>query len=134
MPAATFTVALSVTFTPPGANANSGQSSFPVTGTYNGQTVGQIDVPSGTVQGTSYAIPFGSVTAAKLLVVKNMMSSDIGVRLNGAGVDTFRLTPGGEFMYASPAGPAMAPLSSASIITTSSPTADEQVLFICVGE
>jgi hypothetical protein len=134
MAVATFTVACSVVFTPPGANVNSGQSSFPSQGTYGAQCSGNIDVPSGTVLGTSYSIPFGSVAAAKLLIVKNMMSSDIAVRLNGAVTDTFRIAAGGEFMYASPATPSGTPLASALFMTTASPTADEQVLFVTLGD
>lgn len=134
MAVATFTVACSLTFTPPGANANSGQSSFPAQGTYSAQCSGNIDVPASTVIGTTYAVPFGSIAAAKFLIVKNMMSSEIAIRLNGAVADTFRLAAGGEFMYASPSAPGATPMSSAQVLTTASPTADEQVLFVVLGD
>lgn len=134
MAVATFTVACALTFTPPGAPVNSGQSSFPTQGTYGAQCSGNIDVPASTVIGTTYAVPFGSISAAKFLIIKNMMSSEIAIRLNGAVTDTFRLAAGGEFMYASPAAPGATPLASASILTTASPSADEQVLFVALGD
>lgn len=134
MPAATFAVNLAVTFTPPGANVNSGQSSFPTQGTYNAQCAGQLDIPSSTIMGTVFPIPFGSIQAAKLLVIKNMMSTEVGIRINGASVDNFRLASGGELMYAAPSAPTSAPFASASVVTTASPTADEQITFVVLGD
>jgi hypothetical protein len=134
MAASSFNVTLGVQWTPPSAAANSGSSTFPVTGTYNAQNVGQHDIPVATPPGTVFAIPFGSIQAAKLLLIRNMMSSDVGVRLNGHVTDDFLLPPGGELIYAAPSAPGSNPVASASIVTVGSPTVIENVIYFVMGD
>ena len=128
------TTQLSVTYTPPKAAQNSGQSTLGITSTYNGQSVGTVDVPPGTTPPTTFAIPFGSVSAAKACIIRNDMSSDIGIRLNSAVADNFELGSGGELMITSPIAPSTTPLISVDILTTADPTSLEQVFFWVYGD
>lgn len=128
------TVSASLQWTPPSAPVNSGNAKFDVVAGVNAQNVGQIDVNTSVTPGTAFPVPFGSIEAAKVLVIKNMMSSEIGVRLNGAEVDTFRVPAGGFMMYAAPQAPGASPISSAQIVTTASPSQVQQVDFFVYGD
>ena len=134
MPADNFTATLGLQYTPPAAPANSGVASLAVAGTYNAGQPGNIDVPSGTAISTVFPIPFGSVSDTKLCVIRNNMSSDLGVRINGAVANNFELAPGGVFMYAGSAAPATDPLTSVSVVTPAVPATLEKVLFWTVGD
>jgi len=128
------TVTASLQWTPPSAPANSGTATFNVVASVNAQNVGQVDVQTADVPGTVFPMPFGSVQAAKVMCVKNMMSSEIGVRLNGHVTNDFRVPAGGMVMYAAPVGPNAEPIASASIVTTASPAAIENVQFFIYGD
>jgi hypothetical protein len=136
MAASTFNSTLNIQYTPPSAPANSGVASLVVGGTYNGGQAGSIDVPTTIIVSppTVIPVPFGSVAAAKLLIIRNNMSSEIGVRLNGAVANTFNLPPGGEFVYAVPTTPGAIPLTSADVIPTVVPTVTEQIHFFVFGD
>jgi hypothetical protein len=134
MPAALVTIGLSVQWTPPNAAVNSGNSSFQVQGPYNAQQVGQIDVQTTDIPGTIFPVQFGSISKAKVVIIKNMMSSEIGIRLNGAIANNFNLPSGGEVVYASPTGPAAVPLTAIDVVTTASPTATEQINTFVFGD
>ena len=128
------TVAATLQWTPPSAPANSGTATFNVVAQVNAQNVGQSDVQTSDTPGTAFPMPFGSVQAAKVMCIKNMMSSDVGVRLNGHGSNDFRVPAGGMVMYACPAAPGADPVSSASIVTTASPASVENVQFFIYGD
>jgi hypothetical protein len=128
------TVTASIQWTPPSAPANSGNATFNVVSAVNAQNVGQIDVQTTDAPATAFPIPFGSVAAAKVILIKNMMSSEIGVRINGAVADTFRIPAGGWVMYAAPVGPNATPWSSATVVTTATPAAIENVQFFVYGD
>lgn len=134
MAASTTTVSLGVSYTPPGASLNSGNSTFQLQSTYNGQSVGQVDVATTYTPGTPIPVPFGNIAAAKVVIVKNMMSVEIGIRLNGAISNTFNLAPGGEFAYAASAAPSSTPLISASINPVSVPATTESVYYFVFGD
>jgi hypothetical protein len=134
MSATNFNANTSLAYTPPGGPSNSGVAVLGIAGTYNAGQSGIIDIPSGTVVGTEFSVPFGSITSTKLLVIQNKMSSDVGVRINGAGSNNFKLAAGGIFMYASPSAPGSEKLTDVSIITTVDPTQTEQVLFFSFGD
>jgi hypothetical protein len=136
MAASTFNSTLNIQYTPPSAPANSGVASLVVGGTYNGGQAGSIDVPTTIVvlPPTVIPVPFGSVAAAKLLVIRNKMSSEIGVRLNGAVANTFNVPAGGEFIYSVPTAPLAIPLTSVDIVPTVAPTVVEQVDYWCFGD
>lgn len=129
-----FNVNLSLQYTPPGSAANSGVSNLAVTGTYEAGQAGSIDIPNGTVVGTEFAVPFGSVAVPKLLMIKNNMTSEVGVRLNGAVADDFKVPAGGVLCYAVPTGPTVDPISALSIATTVDPTNTERANFWLFGD
>ena len=127
-------VTVSIQFTPPSAPVGSGSAVFQVTASHNAQNVGQIDVNPADTPATIFPVAFGSVAKAKILVVKNLMSSEIGVRINGAVADTFQLAAGGEFCYVCSAFPATTPVTSVSVVTTASPAAVELIQYWVFGD
>lgn len=130
----TVSVTSGILWTPPFSPPNSGSSSFDIGASYNAQNVGQIDVPGGTLSGAILPIPFGTVTTAKVLIVKNMMSSDVGVRFNDSTSDSFQVAPGavvGIFMPKSPVGN---PVASASFVTKAVPGSTETLSFFVFGD
>jgi len=128
----TFTAA--VQWTPPSAPANSGNATFSVVAQVNAQNVGQVDVQTTDAPATLFPMPFGSVSAAKILIVKNMMSSEVGVRINGAVANNFRIPAGGMVTYAAPVAPGAEPWTSATIVTTATPASIEAVQFFIFGD
>lgn len=129
-----FTTSQGVQWTPPGAAANSGNSTLTTSGTENAQSVGSLDIPSGTASGTEFPIPFGSVGAAKVCIIENKMTTEVGLRLNGAGADIITLGPGQRFSVEGSVAGSGTPLTSASIVTTADPTSTEKVNFWVLGD
>jgi len=134
MAAKTFTITLGVQYTPPAAPDNSGVSTLGTNGSVNAQNVGVIDVPNGTIVGAIIGIPFGSVSASFAVLVKNNMTSAIGVRLNGAVADEFEIAPSGEFMLSGSAAPSGTPLTQVDVVTTADPTTTEQINYWVFGD
>lgn len=134
--ASTLVSTSSVQWTPPAAPVNSGQSSFVLQASYNAQNVGTLDVPSGTAPATIFAIPFGSVGKAKYLRVKNLMTTDVDVRINGSTDPIFSLAPQGSFTYEQATDPSDGtyPLTSASVEVLISPTNLASVQFWVYGD
>lgn len=130
----TAVVTLGIQYTPPSAPVNSGQSSFSTSSVYNSQNVGQIDVQPTDIPATIFIIPFGSIASAKVAVIKNLMSSDIGVRINGAVADNFKISAGGELIYACQIAPSSNPMASISIVTTATPGSIENVSYWIFGD
>ena len=120
---------IATSYTPPAAPTNSGAPTFVLQASYNAQQVGAIDVPSGTAPATVFNVAFGYVGKVKLFMVKNNMTSDIDVKINGSTDPIFTLPPGGMFMYSCPVDPSTGtrPLVSASCTTLVSPTNLEQI-------
>jgi len=125
---------VSLQFTPPSAPTGSGTAVFQVTANHNAQNVGQIDVNPADVPATVFPIPFGSVAKAKILVIKNLGTSDVGVRINGAVADTFQLAAGGELCYVCATFPATTPITAVSVVTTASPPVVEAVQYWVFGD
>lgn len=114
-------VSVGVQWTPPSSATNSGNSTLTFVGTENAQNVGRIDVPAGTVAPTTFAIPFTSVASAKVVIILNQMSTEIGVRLNGTGADNFTLGAGQAFAVIGPVAGTTTPITAVSVLTTSDP-------------
>ena len=134
MSADNFTATLNLQYTPPGAPVNSGVAALAIGGTYQAGQAGSIVVPPGTTVATVIPVPFGSVSKAKLFVVKNGLSADLGVRLKGAVTNTFNLPPGGIFSYEAPVAPAAIPLTQVDLVTTVDPTVTERTLYWAFGD
>jgi hypothetical protein len=130
----TVSLSVGVLWTPPFAALNSGNSSFNLSAQYNAQNVGQIDIPGATSTPTIFPIPFGTVASCKVLIVKNSMSSDIGIRYNSAGSNEFQVAPGGVVMVAMPQSPVANPVTAISVVTTAIPGATECCSFWIYGD
>lgn len=78
---------LNLTYTPPASAQNSGIASIPVSITFDAQSVGVLDIPTSTPAGTIFQIPFGSIAGAQLVMVRNLTSNAIGLKINGDGAD-----------------------------------------------
>lgn len=85
--ATTANVTLAIVYTPPASPQNSGNASIAVPISFEAQNVGTMDIPAGTPSGTVLQIPFGSIAAAQVVVVRNLTSNAIGVKINGSGAD-----------------------------------------------
>jgi len=96
--------------------------------------VGTMDVPAGTLPGTLFPVPFGTVGSAKVLIVKNTTSDEVGFRMNGAGADIFRLTASGVFHIEMPSGPTLAPVTDATIVILTSPAVLNQIQYFVFGD
>ena len=129
-----FSVNVTVQYTPPSAAANSGLGTLAFTGTENAQSIGRLDIPNGTSVATVLPIPFGAVGAAKVCIVQNLMSTAVGVRLNGAVADDFELGPGQTFALIGGVPGGTLPLVSVDIVTTADPAATEFALFWVMGD
>lgn len=129
------TMSVTLQWTPPGAAANSGLSSFATTTNYNAQNVGEIDVQPTATPATVIPVPFGAVSSAKMILVRNMTSAEIGIRLNGANADTLSLPAGATFSISSATTATGTPVSSASVVlTTPSVTTIEKVYYYVFGD
>jgi len=129
-----FSTSQGIQWTPPGASANSGNSTLTTQGTENAQSVGKLDIPPGTTISTVFPIPFGTVDAAKVCVVQNQMSSEVGVRLNGHVTDDFTLGPGQRFCIDGATAGSTTPLTSVDIVTTVDPATTEQINYWVFGD
>ena len=134
MAATTATVTLSIQYTPPSAPANSGNVSYQVAATCQAQNVGQIDINPSDAPATLFVIPFGSIAAAKIFVLKNRGTLDIGVRLNGAVTDTFRIAAGGEWAYVMSAIPTAGTLTGVTVAVITSPAQVEYCEYMAFGD
>lgn len=132
--ASPFSKTTGIQWTPPSTPANSGNSTVAVQGSVNVASSGQVDVPAATTLATVFAIPFGTVSKPLFFAIKNKMSSDIGIRLNGAVANNFKLAPGGYIEMSMPAPTVDEPLTSCSIVTTAVPTALELVDWWIFGD
>ena len=118
MPSSTLTATL--TYTPPLATSTTSVS-LNVTETYAPMNVGTIDIPIGTLANIPFAVPFGSIGTADVLVIKNRNNQDMGVRLNTVPPGPFviyQIPPNGMLMINHPTASGGTPLTSADVDTT----------------
>lgn len=131
---AAVSVNVSITYTPPNAPANSGVISLLQNASYNGHNVGQIDVLPTVPANTNIPVPFAAITSAKVIAIKNNMSSEIGIKINGASTNTFNLKANGFLIYAASGAPDASQFASASIVTTAQPSVSETISFGVWGD
>jgi hypothetical protein len=113
-------VTASLTYTPP-LGTSPCTVSFGTQENYVPSSVGTLDVPIGTAAQTAIPIPFGTVTVADFLVVRNRSNQDMGLRLNGIPAATavlYQIPPNGQVVIAFPTPPGGSPLTSAHVDTT----------------
>lgn len=91
----TATMKITMTYTSPqGAAAAPPPISIPCP--YQAQLDGAIDVPDGTCSGTELEIPFGSIAAATLVLVKNSLAQELGIKVNGKPISASGTLVAGE--------------------------------------
>ena len=129
-----FTVNTTVQYTPPSAASNSGLATLATSGTENAQSVGKLDILSSITPGDVVAIPFGAVDAAKVCIVRNLMSTEVGIRLNGAVANDFTLGPGQKFQIDGAIAGTTTPLVSVDVELIAAPSATEFVQYWVVGD
>jgi hypothetical protein len=132
MPLLNATVTIGLQYTPPGGVQNSATVSFPITASCAAQNVGQIDVNSTVSALDEIEIPFGSVSDAKIIVVKNLGANEYGIKISGSSV--FRLPPGGEWMYGGTAAPSAETVSSCTVVVIDVPTSTEYLQYFVFGD
>lgn len=130
--ASTATVTISITYTPPSAPTNSGTVNLSVPVLHDAQNVGRIDIPASTAIATAIDIPFGSVNSARVVLVKNLTSQELILKLNGS-LAISNITANGEFCYVCPTDPLATPLSSASLTTTAAFLSPESIEYWVFG-
>ncbi len=91
MSASIATLATTLQWTPPSAPVGSGSAAFSTQISYNGQSVGQLDVQPTTMPG-SLSIPLGIIQSLKLLVIKNLLSQEVSVKFNSISLSGTNLT------------------------------------------
>ncbi len=97
---------------------------------YVGSAAGFIDVPEAAVDGTSYAVPFGSVAAPKLVAIQNNTLLAVEIAIN-ASEDVWTLGAGDLMILG---GPAALGITSVSVILTATQDADGQVAYVVLGD
>lgn len=114
---ATATLTSSIVYTPPLATTTS-SFSLNVTESYTPLSVGTIDIPIGTAATTTYDIPFGSISSADLVILKNKNNQEMGVRINGipiAPAYLFQIPQNGEMIYGGPVPVTGSPLTAVQL-------------------
>lgn len=134
MSAQTVASTIGVLWTPPFTQLNSGNSAINLSAQYNAQNVGELDIPGATAAATPFTIPFGSVQSAKFFMIKNNLSFDIGIKLNGASSVEYQIAPGGLVLISQPQGPNAVPLATAIVVTTAIQGSTETISFWIFGD
>jgi len=97
----------SLGYTPPGGGSGSATAVLTATAPYTAESIGIMDIPASTIEGVEFQIPFGTISEAFCLVIKNTNSQSMGVRFNavvGVGPDEYQMPPGGELIINHPVG------------------------------
>ncbi len=97
---------------------------------YIASAAGFLDIPAAAADGTSYAVPFGTVAAAKGYVLQNNTDQAVEVSIN-ASEDVFTLQPGGILVQQ---GQAVSTVTSISVITTALTTEQGTVAYVVLGD
>lgn len=126
------TLSGNLNYSPPGGGSNVNLP-LSVSGTYAAQSLGTLDIPSGSASGTTVAVSFGSVGTPIGLYVKNRVGTGVNVKINSA-TPTFRLVNDGVLVTAGGALPGANPLTSVDIVLAVAQTATGQVDFAVWGE
>lgn len=116
----TTTVVTNLTYTPPLATTQQ-QVPFSNAENYVPHSVGVLDIPIGTAANAAISIPFGTVSVADVVIIKNNGNQDLGLRINGiptAPAVLYQIPPGGIFAATHPVVPGGGQLTSIQVDTT----------------
>ncbi len=130
----TASTTFSINWTPPSAPANSGQSSFTTQASYNAHNVGAVDIPASTGPGTSIVIPFGTVTKPKMIVLKNLMTDEVELHVNGSVTNTFMIASQGMVIYCASIEVSVDDWTSINVVTTGTNTNIETLQYFIFGD
>jgi hypothetical protein len=122
------TAKLVLSYIAPGGSSQN--MNFAAALTYVGSAAGFLDIPEGAADGTSYAVPFGTVTAPKLVALQNNTNQSVEVAINGSE-DVWTLGAGDILTLG---GPAALGVTSVSVLTTALTTADGSVSYVVLGD
>ena len=129
MPQAEFSS--SVTYSPPGGGLLT--QAFGVTANYASASAGTVAI-SAKADPHPIAIPFGGIGAdARGLVVRNNTAVDLGIRLNGATSDLYRLAPGGLIMHWAPASAGASALTACTVAPAVAAPSDGSIDYLVFG-
>lgn len=126
------TLSGNLNYSPPGGGDNVNLP-LSVSGTYAAQSIGTLDIPSGSASGTTIAVSFGSVAAPLGFYLKNRVGTGINIEINSS-TPTFRLVDGGVMVVAGSTLPGSNALSGVDVILAVAQTATGQVDFAVWGE
>lgn len=126
------TLSGNLNYTPPGGGSNVNLP-LSVSGTFAAQSLGTLDIPSGSASGATVAISFGSVASPLGVYVKNRVGTGVNVKINSA-TPTYRMVNNGVFVTAGDSIPAGNPLTSVDIVLAVAQTATGQVDFAVWGD
>lgn len=116
----TSTVVTNLTYTPPLATTQQ-QVPFSNAENYVPSSVGVLDIPIGTAANTAISVPFGTISVADVVVVKNNGNQDLGVRINGVPTSPavlYQIPPGGVLAITHPVVPGGGAITSLALDTT----------------
>ena len=126
---------------PGGANVS---EQIGVTAPFNAQSIGTLDIPAGTVSGTSFAIPFGSVASPKGLllcngsVVGGLVVSDANldmkVQVQAVSSGQFQLPAGGVLLLAQPVSATAVAVTGCNVVTTVAQVSAAQIDYAVWGD
>jgi hypothetical protein len=130
----TATANLSLVYSPPSGPVNSVTATMATACVHNAQNVGVLDVPAGTSPSTVFPIPFGSVSSAKLLVIKNTSNDEIGVQLNSSASDIYRISAGGFMAIGMSSDPTADAVTDATVTWINAAVSLQTIQFWVFGD
>jgi hypothetical protein len=116
----TSTVVTNLTYVPPLATTQQ-QVPFSNAENYVPHSVGVLDIPVGVAANTAIAVPFGTVSVADVVIIKNNGNQDLGLRINGIPTSPailYQMPPGGVFAVTHPTAPGSGAITSVELDTT----------------
>jgi hypothetical protein len=97
---------------------------------YIASAAGFLDIPAATADGISFAVPFGTIGAAKGIALQNNTPQNLEVSIN-ASEDVFVIAPNALFLSM---GEAASGITSVSVLTTALTTVQGTVAYIVLGD
>lgn len=85
---------------------------------YQAVNTGTVDAPALTAGAHTYAVPFGAVAEATLVVIKNRTGQDLDVKINGAAAASHSVPANGVLVLGGPTAPTETPIESVDLIST----------------
>jgi len=99
---------------------------------YQSQTHGSIDIPDTTGAG-AFDIPFGAVSDATCVLVKNLTGQTVDVSINGGDLAYTSLADGKSFIFACQGTPASA-ITAVQVTTGATQVGDGHIAFDVWGD